>query len=66
MGAAANQPPVLQNKDLICMENRGNTLGDDDFGGFWKAAGQPLADSGFGSRIHRAGGVVQDQYLRRF
>ena len=41
MGSAPGQPAVLQDKNLVCVEYRGDALGNDDLGGVRKAFASP-------------------------
>ena len=66
MGSAPGQPAVLQDKNLVCVEYRGDALGNDDLGGVRKAFCQPFPDLCLSGSIHSAGGIVQDQNFGGF
>ena len=55
---------VIHDEDHVRVHDRGHALGDDDLGGFGDIGPEALADEGVGARIHRAGGIVEDQDLR--
>ena len=57
---------VIQDKDLICMTDRGNTLSNDDLGHIRQIFLHPLADPAFCSSIHSAGGVIPGSRLSAF
>ena len=64
MGTHSVYPSVVQNDDLIRMHDGGDPLGDDDLRAAGQAPGKPLPDLRLCGRVHRAGGIVQDQHLR--
>lgn len=66
MGTHSVYPAVVQNDDLIRMHDGGNPLRDDDLRASGEASGKPLSYLRLRGRIHRAGGIIQDQHLRLF
>jgi len=50
---------------LIGVDDRGNPLGNDNFGDAGEL-GKRCADAALGGSVYRAGGVVKNQNLRAF
>ncbi len=59
-------PSVFHDEDLIRVLNTGNPLGDDQLGGSRNLLGKSTPDLRVCGRVHGAGGIIQDQYLRIF
>ena len=55
---------VVKDQDQVRVLYRRHALGDDDLRGLGDEAAESRPDQGIGMRIHRAGGIVQDQDLR--
>ena len=62
MGAHGMDPAVLKDDDFIRMDDGGDPLGNDDFGGARQAAFHPFPYLRFRCRVHSACGIVQNQH----
>ena len=61
MSAPLPNGVLIQNQDFVTGHHRGDAVGHDDGGAVGPQLAQPGQNLGFGDRIHRRQGVVQDQ-----
>ena len=61
MAAALDDPPVVDDEDLVGVAHGGQAVGDDDDGAPGRQAGQGGVDVALGGRVGLGGGLVQDQ-----
>ena len=64
MGAAVDDAPFVEHEDLVGIDNRADTLGDDEAGAVFHQPVERVLDEHFGRNVDIAGGVVQDQDAR--
>lgn len=65
VGAALDDTPVLYDKNLVCLEDSGKAVGDDNRGAAGKSRFERPLDRVFGFGIEMGGGLVEDDNVRR-
>jgi len=65
MRALGGDPAIVHDDDAVSLLHGGDALGDDNLRRVRDFLGESLADLGIGSGVDRAGGIIQDQHLRR-
>ena len=66
MLAALDDLSFIQHQDQVGVHHALDAVGDDEGGAVFPSAFQRLADLRLGFRVHRRGGVIQDQDARVF
>src|SRR5438105_7274887 len=61
VGPARGDPAVVEDDDLVRERDRGEAVRDDQGRPVAERLAQPGADPGLSSRVHRGGGIVEDQ-----
>ena len=64
MGSKPVHPPVIHYDNAVRVHHTGHTLGNDQLRGVGNLLRESLSDLRVRGRIHRAGGVIQNQHFR--
>ncbi len=64
MGAALDDPPVVQHQHHVGVADRAQPVGHHKAGSVFEQNHQGLLDAGFGDGVHGTGGLIQNNNTR--